>query len=573
MALTNPRADEVEIIKVFGGPGTGKTTTIVGNTGLDDFEGILQRMFRTRPAESLMLIAYTRSAADEAKNRLYQLTDETKKTLDNRITTIHSLTMGQTGIRPSNIVEIRQAPDKYHFCNDVGLRYESQSDNDDMMDVPDDEGHVFFRILSWLQSNRKPIEEWEDCPISSAWNRGDEIETFAQQWDGWKSNRGIYEFDDVIEKAVEAGYTVDANELFVDEVQDLYPLQQAYLDNQLEVVDRVWLAGDDDQTIYEWAGANPDYFIDTDGKTIYDLDSDLWDDKTGYWEDDGVYILNQSYRMPARILRASQLCIEQVDERQNKEISPVGDGGEVIHLDFPTDEQLVDMVDPDDTFILCRANFQCNNVGRKLIDAGIPFEDRFKTWRDSTVQLRDATRAMYRGEDTMPGEAAHQVISELDNALLSGEAVWGDAADRFQSQEEVSTAEVEDLLEARAPTSRGRLNAFVDKFEERNYFQKEAIKKNIRAEKGEMQPDGITVETIHWAKGQEAGTVILSLDTTHSVLQNSANGIPDPERRLLYVGMTRAKEKLVLAQGIDPNSPTWTPEQVMCDDWMEEVIE
>lgn len=573
MSLTNPKSSEVEVIKVFGGPGTGKTTTIVGNDGIDDFQGILQQMFQNRPAESLMLIAYTRSAADEAKDRLHELTDETKKTLDNRITTIHSLTMGQTGIRPSNIVEIRRAADKYNFCNGVGLQYESQADNDDMMDVPDDEGHILFRILSWLKSNRKPVSEWEDCPISSAWLRGDEIETFAQQWEGWKSNRGIYEFDDVIEKAVEGGYTVNADELFVDEVQDLYPLQQAYLDNQLEVVDRVWMAGDDDQTIYEWAGANPDYFIETDGKTLGELDETFWEDKSGYWEDEGVYILDQSFRMPSRILRASQLCIDQVDERQEKQINPMGDGGEVIHLDFPSDEQLVDMIDPDDTFILCRANFQCNTVGRKLIDAGIPFQDRFKTWRKSTVQLRDATRAMFRDEDTVEGDAAHQLVSELDNALLTGDAVWGSAGEHFQNEDEVSIEEVKEVLDTRAPTSPGRLRNFVDKFQERNYFQKEAIKTNILREKGHMVPDGITIETIHWSKGQEAGTVILSLDTTQSVLQNTGTGIPDAERRLLYVGMTRAKEKLVLAEGMDPNSPSFTPEQLMCDDWVEEIIQ
>lgn len=581
--LMNPKSDQLEIINLFGGPGTGKTTTAVGNTDIENFKGILQRMFDEQPAENLMLIAYTRSAADEAKDRLYKLTDVNKSVLDNRITTIHSLTMGMTGIRPNSIVEIRNPPDKYNFCRDAGLHYETGSSDDDIMDVPDDEGHLFFQILSWLKSNMKPVSEWEDCPISSSWPQHREevddeeqpgIEYLSQQWEGWKDNRNIYEFDDVIRLAVDRGYTIDARELFIDEVQDLYPLQQAFVDNQKPVIDRLWLSGDDDQTIYEWAGANPEYFINTEGSVENEdwMDGELWSDKSGYWENDGTFILNQSYRMPSKVLELSQMCIEQVDNRQDKEIKPISEGGVVDRLQYPNTQRLVEHINFDDTFILCRANFQANNVNKQLIYEGIPFKDRFKTWRESTVKLRDAVRALWKNEPMVDSDAAHQLVSEVETDALKSGAQWGDLGN-FSGTDMVETERLAECLKRGAPTTRGNLNSLIEKFEDKNYFQKEAIKNNVTGDYADMDPEGITIETIHWSKGQEADTVILSLSTTNAVLGSSEKPLPDAERRLMYVGMTRSKNKLVLAEGLDTGSPTFTCDQLFQEGWEEIVNE
>lgn len=567
--LKEATADEVEIIKIFGGPGTGKTTTLVGNTDIEDFKGILERMFEERHYKELMLIAYTRSAADEALGRLTQLTSLNKKKLDRRITTIHSLTMGMTGIKPQDIVEIAHTPYKYNFCKVFDIQYDRNSDEDDMMDVPDDAGHMFFQMNGWLKSNMMDASEWKECPIASEWDNDEhDFEEVNRRWRAYKSDKGIYEFDDVIQLAVERNMTVDAAELFVDELQDLYPLQQAFLDNQVKVVDRVWLAGDDDQCIYGWAGANPDYFIDMDCQ-VRDIDDELWEDKSGYWAEDGVYILEQSYRMPAEIMNLSQACIQQVHDRQEKKFKPHNDGGNVTRFVRPTVNQIEDVINYDDTFILCRSNFLCQSAGKMLINAGIPFEDRFRTWRESTLGIRDAMAAMYNRQPAVDGQAAHHVVSNLSESMKSTDMKYGDAGTGFESRPFVDRQELENCIKTGRPKSRREMDEIIDDMDDINYFQKEGIINNVLEGKEDLQPEGITVETIHWSKGKEADTVILSLNTTGAVMENMGQDdrMPPAERRLYYVGMTRAENNLVLAEGLDFQADTFNVHDLFGEYW------
>lgn len=566
---------EPEIIKVFGGPGTGKTTTMVTNNNIENYKGILERKLEENPISDVMLIAYTRSAADEAKKRLAKTTRYSQKDLDKRVTTIHSLTMGMTGIYPNNIVEIRNVPDKYHFCNERDIVYSyDDTDEDDMMDIPDDPGHQFFQIVSWLKSSLLPPEEWQQCPISHVWKNNDyDFVNLWNEWEGFKDSRGISEFDDVIREAVDDGYTIDASELFVDEVQDLYPLQQAFLENQKAVIDRLWLGGDDDQTIYEWAGADPNYFLETEGN-VDKLNEKYWEYKEGYWESEGVYILDQSFRMPSQIMRLSQRCIEKVDERQEKEFKPRQDGGNFHYFKHPRMSVIEDYMNFDDTFCLFRANYQCQNFGQKLIQRGIPFEDRFKTWRPRTVRVRDAVAALHNTDQHVDGDAAAELIDQAASDQFTGNNAFGSLEDDFRSVPQASVEELEDAINGRR-VNRDRLTELVESLDDDNfnYYQKQAIMNNVFNGREHLSPDGIVVETIHWSKGQEADTVVLGLDTTTAVGSQAEEEkvMPDAERRLYYVGMTRTENKLVMGERLAGSGATFTAEDLFGEDWAEVV--
>jgi hypothetical protein len=321
-------------------------------------------------------------------------------------------------------------------------------------------------------------------------------------------------------------------------------------------------------TIYEWAGANPDYFINMEPR-VDDLEDDLWEDKEGYWEDDGVYVLDQSFRMPEEIVQLSQSCITQVDERQEKDIKAHKENGSVTHLRRPTINQIEDLINFDDTFILCRANYQCNNVGTMLINEGIPFEDRFRTWRESTTKLRDVVAALWNSEPEVDGAAAHAFVTELNSSMKSTDLKWGDIGSDFESRDTVGIDSVAKCTKIGKPRSNSKLDSLVEAFEDRNYYQKQAILNNVKKGREDMQPDGVTVETIHWSKGQEADTVILSLNTTGAVMNNWDGSLPDPERRLYYVGITRAENDLVLAEGLDLESPTLQPTDLFGESWEE----
>ncbi|MFB6236973.1 MAG: UvrD-helicase domain-containing protein [Halopenitus sp.] len=564
-----------EVVKVHGGPGCGKTTTLVGNTDIDDFKGIIQRRFEEEPVNETMLIAYTRAAADEAKGRLSQLTDITKATLDNRITTIHSLAMSFQSLRPDNIVEIREhnygKPNDYqNFCNQKGLDYHTGGDDDDdIMAADGDEGHVFFRINSWLKSNMMNATEWEQCPVAGDWPHGDDFVDYALDWIQYKNQRGIHEFDDAIQMCVEQGRTVDSSHLFVDELQDLYPLQQAFLDNHFGEVDRIWVAGDADQTIYEWSGANPEYFLNLEAK-VDELDEKYWDDKAGYWDDEGVYILDQSWRMPNEVLKLAKSCISRVGERQDKELKPHHDGGEIHAYRFPSPSDIIDHINHDDTFILFRANYQANEFGKELIWNGIPFEDRFRTWREEVVQLRDGLAAVKHNDPEVDGSDAARVIRELPNHQLNQPNERDSTARSFSARDTVDTQELVDATRLSMPGSDAQFRSWLTEFENRNYYQKEAVHNNLRYDNEHLDPEGVTLETIHWSKGREADTVILSLNTTGTVMENMiGGGLNDAERRLYFVGMTRTENNLVLAENLHDESPSINMHTLFGEDWQE----
>jgi DNA helicase-2/ATP-dependent DNA helicase PcrA len=561
---------DTEVVKIFGGPGTGKTTTMVGNTEIKDFTGILQRMFEQRNPEEVMLIAYTRAAADEAKERLVKLTDVTKSKADERITTIHSLAMSFNNLTPKDIVEIRWSNDKYDFCQQVGMEYQLNADQDqeDMMATPDDEGHVFFQMNSWLKSKLMPPEEWEKCPLASAWSRtGEEFVEFAEEWESYKGEKGIWEFDDAILESVNNGDAVDTKFLFVDEVQDLYPLQQAFLDNHFGDVRRIFLAGDDDQTIYEWAGAKPEYFLNMEGKVNEEM-PELWDDKTGYWEDDGVYILDQSWRMPDNILELAKMAIEKVSNRQEKEIKPHHEGGEFVPLHQPEPSRVIELINPEDTMILFRAKYQMSNFSDHMIEAGIPFKDRFKTWNEDIVALRDGIAALKNEQSQMSGHAAARIMREMPSNALEQGVNRDQIAEVFSSDNTIAAARVLDKIRYQSPEDYGLLRRWTSEFEDANWYQERAVRNNLTQHNEHLDPQGIRLKTIHGSKGREADTVILSTSSTQSVMENMpARGISDAERRLMYVGLTRTKNRLVMCEGLDEDSPTLTLDEILGTEW------
>jgi len=566
---------DTEVVKIFGGPGTGKTTTMVGNTDIDDFKGILQRMFQERSPDNVMLIAYTRAAADEAKNRLVQLTDVSQSKADERVTTIHSMAMRFNNLKPKDIVEIRWANDKYNFCKEIGLEFQLNANQDDeqMLSEPDDMGHLFFDMLSWLKSKLKHPREYEDCPLASSWEYDKEkFVKAAEKWEEYKNEKGIWEFDDAIMESVNNEDKVDARYLFVDEVQDLYPLQQAFLDNQFGHVDRIFLAGDDDQTIYEWAGAKPEYFLNMEGNINTEM-PELWEDKTGYWEDEGVYILDQSWRMPNNILELAKMIIEQVGERQEKQIKPHHEGGEFVPLLNPSAQEVINLINPDDTMILFRANYHAKQFGQKLIKAGIPYTDRFKTWKDEVLQLRNGLAALKNDDRLMTGSQAARVVEELPDKAIQYDGDTDMLADQLGAKSEVPTAQVVSSVSYSRPENDRSLRRWCKEFtsDTMNYYRSQAVRRNLQMDNEHLSPHGVELETIHGSKGQEADTIILSTDTTQSVLDNMPAGtLTDAERRLYYVGATRTKNRLVMCQGIDEDSPEIRLDTIFGEEWREE---
>jgi len=220
--------------------------------------------------------------------------------------------------------------------------------------------------------------------------------------------------------------------------------------------------------------------------------------------------------------------------------------------------------------VLFRAKYQMSNFGQELIKAGVPYTDRFKTWGDDIVKLRDGLAAIKNGKDVMTGGQAERIIAEMPYGAFKNDSNPSKWEDEYAGRQTVPTNHVVDQIRFDPPESYGGIARWCDDFEDANYYQQEAIKHNLHQENEHMVPEGLNLRTIHGSKGREADTVILSTDTTQSVQENmDGESISDAERRLYYVGMTRTENRLVMCQGLDSESPEITIDEIIGKEWRE----
>jgi superfamily I DNA/RNA helicase len=282
-----------EVYKVIGAPGTGKTTRVVGNPELE-LQGLFLENSDEYPLEDQMFVTYTNSGVDEAADRLYNMTDWAKTNIQDRVTTIHSRCYSILNDHPHfnglKREQVVQHWDKKKWCDIHDLEFGWDDDEDDIMGADQAEGNMLFDIYGWLQSNRKPLEEWEDCPNAGGWQHQRSPEWLMNHWEEHKEENNLVGFGDMIIEVLNYGkqqlenlnwtpifeddYTtrelfesvkehpkydpdvirdkgafVDTKVLYVDEVQDLTPLQWEWYLLQKLVAEKVYIGGDDDQCL------------------------------------------------------------------------------------------------------------------------------------------------------------------------------------------------------------------------------------------------------------------------------------------------------------------------------------
>lgn len=313
--------------------------------------------FAAKEGEGVYL-SYTRAAAAEALSRV------DTKTI--RPMTLHSLAFNALGMSRSAVVD---KPKLTSFAKATGIPFKGSEDGSD----EEQEGDQFLEVLSYARNLLCPEGEAYDhfgCPGTLT-----RYEAFSQQYEQWKQTYGYMDFNDMLTLYSRNGRS-NARVVFLDEAQDLTPLQWSAFGRATENARRVYLGGDDDQAIYEWNGADPHGMIK------------FTDDNAGK-----IRVLDQSYRLPVRAYNMAQGLIHTVEKRQEKTFYPVKDKeGSLINyrdLEFVTDK--LDKLAPDGALILMRDRFKVEEVKRSLNRELIPYEvyGGFSPW---TGKLATALR-------------------------------------------------------------------------------------------------------------------------------------------------------------------------------------
>ena len=600
------------IEKKIGAPGTGKTTEVVGNPELGIRGLILQEMEHYNVTEQ-MLVTYTKSGVEEAQDRLYQMTDLPKYKIEDRVRTIHSAAYNLLNNDPRfdglDREQVVQFWNKKNYCEREGLEFGFDDDEDDIMGADMEEGNLLFRIYGWLQSNRKDLSEWSDCPAD--WDSDRDCERLLRGWEEYKQEKNLVGFGDMIEKTLELGFEqldnlgwgvlfpneetstkemfsaaledsrrnpevirgqgafVDTKVLYVDEVQDLTPLQWEWYMMQKLVCEKVYLGGDDDQSIYGWAGANPEFMLNEEGD---------------------VKVLDRTYRIPRKIWEVCDGVIRQVNVRQEKDVTPHGDGGEFVPIKRPSNRQLKKHIKEGETMILFRANYMVNEFTETLHEYGIPYRNMstFDHWDEDLMNVASAFEKIERGDNKIKGNELQSLIDKAEYHMIKSGNGFSQKEMTMGTLGGIEIERVKEILNIPSQRLSGEITmeSFIDSTDEINHYEGEAIKGVVRNGNTDMDPDRVRIGTIHSSKGKEAETVILATDSTQTILDNmfeqqgldplkmgNKTPLTDEERRVFYVGMTRASEKLVLAEGALEPDTALKMESILAPDTIEEYEE
>ncbi len=333
----------------------------------------------------------------------------------------------------------------------------------------------------------------------------------------------------------------------VDEFQDVSPIQSALLDLWLGGRDELCVVGDPAQTIYSFAGANASYLRDFPSRHPGTTSIELV----------------RNYRSTPEVVTAANALLAGspsagVDLRAQRPSGPpvayTPRSDEVAEAEAVA-AQVLRLRDAGRSLgeiaILFRINAQSEAFEEALAARAIPyvvrgaarFFDRPEV-REAVTRLRGAARS---GEADAAG--ASDWVDAV-RAILAGMG-WtpeapttrGQTRDRWESWQALVDQAVQFAAESAGAAEPAGLNAFVDHLDRR------------AAEQHAPVADGVTLATFHAAKGLEWDSVFLCglQDGTLPITYADTPAAVEEERRLLYVGMTRARLDLSLSWALSRN--------------------
>ncbi len=484
---------------ILGPPGTGKTSTLLGLIE-DELEN------GTQP-ESIGFFTFTKKAVTEGKQRAMAKFSISDKDLP-YFRTLHSLAFRQLGLTRESVVSNTDIKDLNEKLN-LRLTGRTTTDDGHLFGMTHDDRLAFIENLARMRNI--PLEQqWHEVEDAVGWF---ELERFARGLQLFKEDRLLVDYTDMLYKFLHEGDVPSLDVMFVDEAQDLSPLQWAVVRKVAEKAKKIYVAGDDDQAIYKWAGADVDYLINNSKNAM---------------------VLKQSYRVPSSVHEVASRCIGQVRSRIHKEWTPRKDKG-IVRWE-PTIE-LVNM-EKGDWLVLARTNYLLEDVDEYCRNEGWFFEVK---GRPSISEAK--VRAVIYWERLRKGETVS--LNECANIL---KYVKVDKHKKLDLLDSDLTMQYEDLKSHFPDLPEGN---WYDVFTLLSPSEVSYIRAMLRrGEKITKQPR-IRLSTIHAAKGGEASNVVLLTDITTRVYKNYQQN-PDDENRVFYVGVTRTKENLYL---IEPKSP------------------
>jgi len=480
---------------VLGPPGTGKTTTLLNK--VDSY------LKETDP-DKIGYFAFTQKAAYHARDEAIKKFNLTEDDLP-YFRTLHSLAFRKLGLKKDQVMQ------SSHY-KDLGKRlgfpvtYADHQEDHGGFFTSDSE---FLQIINLAKVRNITLEQQYNKREHTQDLELDKLHDIAEALRIYKKEHNLIDFNDMILDFVKSDLSPKFDVVFIDEAQDLSLMQWDMTKSIWNKSEDSFIAGDDDQAIFKWAGADVDSFIALQDQMIN-------------------LPLIQSHRIPMKVHQLAMGIINRIKHRIDKTWQPRTSEGSLQRY-FDVDG--VDM-SSGEWLVLARTKYMLKEIEDVLHRKGLYYETRHKRSYEKDIQeaatdwehLRQGQLLNYKQIEKIYGYMSPE---HRDNTLMQGmtkgsfygidvltkdfglktKKVW------FEAFDDAGSRRIEYLRKMRA--------------------NGEQLNKKPRIE----------LSTIHAAKGGESENVVLLTDLTKTTLDTYEKN-PDDENRLFYVGATRTKENL-----------------------------
>jgi DNA helicase II / ATP-dependent DNA helicase PcrA len=483
----------------FGPPGTGKTTTLL--------QRLEEHLRAGVPPDRIAFLTFTRRAKREALERVEQVLGIVAKDLP-FFSTIHSMAFKALKLKKGDVMGEEQLEE---FGQKLGVRFKGVAVAEFAAEGlgGQEEGDVLMALDNLARLRGQGLEAcWRDarCGIEFV-----KVANFSANYANYKKALGLLDFTDVLLEFARSHIQLPIDVAFIDEAQDLSALQWLASLQAIAIAETQYVAGDDDQAIYRWAGADVQTFMDLTGERV---------------------VLDHSYRLPKIVHTVAQRLASRIKVRVDKQFTPRDAPGRIVtHATADS----VKIEAGTEWLWLVRNRYLLTSLQRHLEERGVVYSQHGR----SSIYERDK-EAIYAWERLRAGKRieAHQA-RDMYRLLASGTQITR-GHKLLPGVSEYETLDLQTLREQHGLLADG---SWFEVLKVIPTTRRAYYRKLLREHKSLKLTPRVQLETIHGAKGAQADHVALFTEQSRRVWDEAQrNG--DDEHRVWYVGATRARESL-----------------------------
>jgi len=464
--------------KVVGPPGTGKTRRLL--------KEVHRYVQKDTPLDQIGYFAFTRKAAGEARERFLAKNEHLTKKDIKYFQTLHSLAFNNLGLKEENVMQEGNYKAIGETCG-IQIKYAAYETNN--FNGIFSSNSEYLSLINLARVKQIPAEQQFDLNEHLTWITRSKLIAIEKEINNYKHTHGLIDFTDMVQKFLDKGKPPKFKVIFVDEAQDLSLIQWAMIKKiEEETQCDVWIAGDDDQAIFGWAGADVNSFINWKSREI---------------------LLTKSERVPSLVQDKALRIIQRIHfNRIPKDYLPRDIAGNIYQRYKLNDVDLT----KGDWLILTRTKSLWRPIPPFLKRKGLYF---------NTVEGNSIGKTLY--EDIQTWEELIQGVSLPDIKRQRLEELTG-----------------EKIFNTHLSWDEAFKNVAAPK--------REYMKMMLLNGEDLSKPPRIKVSTIHGAKGGEATNVVLFLNQTANTIKGSkkSQAKEEEEFRVWYVAVTRTIENLYL---------------------------